>query len=151
MATTGFQGRVLAPAPGVLWTPGYWAWDNGAYDWYPGYWAPQVGFYGGIAYGFGYFGVGYVGGEWHGGDFRYNAAVTNVNTTNVHNVYVNNTVAVNNTTINRISFNGGSRGIQARPTLGEFFVQHLERHEPPTAAQVRHQYIAGENRNYSPA
>ena len=29
----------------------------------PGYWGPQIGFYGGVAYGFGYDGVGYEGGH----------------------------------------------------------------------------------------
>src|SRR5258708_4618356 len=52
---------VLAPV-GMLWTPGYWAWQNEAYIWYPGYWGPQVGFYGGIFYGFGYVGTGYESG-----------------------------------------------------------------------------------------
>ena len=45
---------VLAPEVGFLWTPPYWAWDDGAYVFYDGYWGPQVGFYGGIVYGFGY-------------------------------------------------------------------------------------------------
>ncbi len=45
---------VLPPAVGLLWTPGYWAYNDGAYVFYNGYWAPEVGFYGGIDYGFGY-------------------------------------------------------------------------------------------------
>src|SRR5215467_6614349 len=53
----------LAPV-GLLWTPGYWAWDDGAFVWNAGYWAPQIGFYGGIFYGFGYVGIGYAGGYW---------------------------------------------------------------------------------------
>ena len=52
---------------GLLWTPGYWGWVNGAYLWHAGYWGPHVGFYGGVNYGFGYGGVGFAGGEWRGG------------------------------------------------------------------------------------
>jgi len=48
----------------LLWTPGYWAWQNDAYVWYAGYWGPTVGFYGGIDYGFGYPGSGFYGGYW---------------------------------------------------------------------------------------
>ena len=39
---------VLAPTPGLLWTPGYWGWGAGGYFWHGGYWGPHVGFYGGI-------------------------------------------------------------------------------------------------------
>ncbi|HEY6823410.1 MAG TPA: hypothetical protein VI195_03150, partial [Steroidobacteraceae bacterium] len=52
---------LLAPV-GLLWTPGYWGWADGVYLWHAGYWGPQVGFYGGINYGFGYTGVGFEGG-----------------------------------------------------------------------------------------
>jgi len=38
---------VLPPEVGVLWTPGWWGWDAGFYRWHPGYWGPRVGFYGG--------------------------------------------------------------------------------------------------------
>ncbi len=47
---------VLPPAVGLLWTPAYWAYSDGEYVLYDGYWAPEVGFYGGIEYGFGYTG-----------------------------------------------------------------------------------------------
>src|SRR5215469_4683538 len=43
---------VLAPQPGFLWTPGWWGWGGSAYNWHPGYWGQQVGFYGGVDYGF---------------------------------------------------------------------------------------------------
>ncbi len=55
---------VEPPTVGLLWTPGYWGWSNGAYLWNAGYWGPEVGFYGGINYGFGYVGTGYYGGRW---------------------------------------------------------------------------------------
>jgi len=77
---------VEAPEVGLLWTPGYWGWGNGAYIWNEGYWGPQVGFYGGIDYGFGYIGTGYAGGYWQGGSFFYNTRVSNVSGAGFHNV-----------------------------------------------------------------
>src|SRR5579863_5574237 len=105
---------VLAPQVGFLWTPGYWGWGGGAFIFHEGYWGPRIGFYGGINYGFGYFGNGYEGGRWDGDRFFYNRSVNNVNVTNIHNVY--NTTVINNTTVNHVSYNGGSGGINARPT-----------------------------------
>src|SRR3974390_2371562 len=69
---------VQPPEVGLLWTPGYWGWAGGAYVWHVGYWAPQIGFYGGINYGFGYFGHGYEGGYWDRGAFRYNQAYNHI-------------------------------------------------------------------------
>ena len=77
----------MAPEVGFLWTPGYWGWGDGGYVFYDGYWGPQVGFYGGINYGFGYFGHGFEGGRWDNGHFFYNRAVLNVNVNVIHNVY----------------------------------------------------------------
>ena len=57
---------VLPPEVGFLWTPGYWGFSAGLYNWHPGFWGPTVGFYGGINYGFGYPGHGYYGGYWRG-------------------------------------------------------------------------------------
>ena len=126
---------VLAPQVGFLWTPPYWGWGDGGFVFYDGYWGPHVGFYGGIAYGFGYFGVGFEGGRWDNGHFFYNRSVTNVNITNIHNVY--NTTIVHNTTVNRVSYNGGEGGVTARPTPQEEAVAN-ERHIPPVAAQTQH-------------
>src|SRR5580658_116367 len=55
---------VLAPVAGYLWTPGYWGWGGSAFIWHAGYWGPTIGFYGGINYGYGYTGAGYAGGYW---------------------------------------------------------------------------------------
>ena len=55
---------VLPPEPALLWTPGYWGWNDGVYAFHEGYWGPEVGFYGGVSYGFGYTGEGYEGGYW---------------------------------------------------------------------------------------
>jgi hypothetical protein len=131
---------VEPPEIGLLWTPGYWAWDDGFYVWNAGYWGPTVGYYGGIAYGFGYTGVGFYGGYWRGGEYFYNRSVTNVNVTVVRNTY--NTRVVNNTsTANRVSFNGGSGGTRARPTFQEHAAAR-EHHVAMTAAQTQHQQAA---------
>lgn len=134
---------VMAPV-GMLWTPGYWGWGGGVYVWHGGYWGPHVGFYGGINYGFGYGGVGFVGGAWNGGVFSYNRSVTNVNVTVIHNTY-NQTVINNNTTVNRTSFNGGTGGTTAQPTAGERAAAG-EQHVQPTSAQMEHEHAASTNR-----
>jgi hypothetical protein len=69
---------VPAPYVGALWTPGYWGWSNGLYVFHDGYWGPHVGYYGGVNYGFGYGGIGFAGGLWRGGFFSYNTAVMHV-------------------------------------------------------------------------
>jgi WXXGXW repeat (2 copies) len=132
---------VLAPEVGFLWTPGWWGWGGEAFVFHEGYWGPQIGFYGGINYGFGYFGVGFAGGRWDNGHFFYNRAVMNVNVTNIHNVY---NTTINTTTINRVSFNGGNGGIDARPTAQEEAAEH-DRHIPPVAAQDQHVQAARGN------
>jgi WXXGXW repeat (2 copies) len=125
---------VLAPEVGFFWTPPYWGWADGVYVFYGGYWGPEIGFYGGIDYGFGYFGEGFVGGRWEGGHFFYNRAILNVNVEVIHNVYVEN---VSHTVINRVSFNGGEGGITARPTPREEAAAR-QRHVGPVSAQTEH-------------
>jgi hypothetical protein len=132
----------MAPEVGFLWTPGYWGWGGNGYAFNEGYWGPQVGFYGGINYGFGYFGEGYQGGRWDHDHFFYNRSVSNVNVTNIHNVY--NTTVIGNTTVNRVSYNGGNGGITRRPTSQEEAASH-ERHVPPVAAQNEHLQAARTN------
>jgi len=132
---------VLAPV-GMLWTPGYWGWGGGFYAWHPGYWGPHIGFYGGINYGFGYTGIGFVGGEWRGGAFYYNRYVTNVSVTNVTHVY-NRSVEVNNT--RTTSYNGGTGGVEARPTAQEE-AWSRERHSAALETQTQHERLAGQNR-----
>lgn len=132
---------VLAPEVGYLWTPPYWGWGDGGFLFYDGYWGPQIGFYGGINYGFGYFGEGFVGGRWDHDHFFYNRAVMNVNVTNIHNVYEER---VTNVTVNRVSYNGGEGGITARPTQQQEAAMH-ERHLPPVAAQTQHIQAARSN------
>jgi hypothetical protein len=134
---------VMAPTVGLLWTPGYWGWGGGVYLWHGGYWGPHIGFYGGINYGFGYGGVGYEGGYWNHGQFFYNRSVTNVNVTNVTNVY--NKTVINNTTVNNVSYNGGTGGALARPSPAEMAAAR-EPHVQPTAMQTQHMQAAQNNR-----
>jgi hypothetical protein len=131
---------VMAPEPGLLWTPGYWGWGDNAFVFNEGYWGAQVGFYGGINYGFGYAGVGYQGGYWNNGGFFYNRSVNNV--TNVTNVYTK-TVIVNNVT-NNVSYNGGSGGLSARPTAAEQTAAS-QKHVARTSVQVQHVQSASTN------
>jgi hypothetical protein len=134
---------VAAPQPGLLWTPGYWGWGGDAFIFHAGYWGPTIGFYGGINYGYGYGGLGYQGGYWRNGGFFYNRTVNNVSTTNVTNVY--NTTVVNNTTVNHVSYNGGTGGITAQPTAAEQAAAR-QKHIAPTAMQTRHETAAASNR-----
>jgi hypothetical protein len=119
---------VAPPRVGVLWTPGYWAFVDAVYVFHRGYWGPQVGYYGGINYGFGYGGVGFAGGRWIGNSFAYNRAVTNVNANVIHNLY-DETVA-HHVAFNGVSYNGGPGGTTAIPTAQEKLA----------AAQLRLQY-----------
>jgi len=130
------------PEVGLLWTPGYWAFEDGFYAWSPGYWGPEVGFYGGINYGFGYTGVGFFGGYWRGGTYYYNRSVTNVDVTVVRNTY--NTTVINNN-VNRVSFNGGRGGITAHPSSQEMAADR-QRHFSMTSEQTQHQQTAGSDR-----
>ena len=128
----------MAPEPGLLWTPGYWGWGGSEFTFNEGYWGAQVGFYGGINYGFGYGGVGYQGGYWKSGAFFYNRSVNNV--TNVTNVYTKN-VTVNHVSV---SYNGGSGGLSARPTAMEQKARS-EKHVAATSVQTQHVQSASSN------
>jgi hypothetical protein len=134
---------VLAPEPGLLWTPGYWGWGGGVFAWHGGYWGPHVGFYGGVNYGFGYTGAGFFGGRWNGGVFEYNRAVSHIGGAGFHNVY--NQRVVNNITVNHVSYNGGAGGLRAQPTA-EQRAYDGERHVEPTAEQRQHVEQASGNR-----
>ena len=133
---------VSAPEVGYLWTPGYWSGDGDDYVFHEGYWGTEVGFYGGISYGYGYFGHGYEGGRWDNGHFAYNQSVSHVNASINHNVY--NTRVEDNTRGNRVSFNGGHDGVQVRATSHEEAAGR-ERHIAPAAAQTQHVQSARAN------
>src|SRR5580692_5919443 len=126
---------VMAPEVGYLWTPGYWGGDGDNYIFHQGYWGTEVGFYGGISYGYGYFGHGYEGGRWDNGHFDYNQSVSHVDVSINHNVY--NTRVEDSTRANRVSFNGGNGGVQVRATSQEEAAGR-QRHIEPVAAQTQH-------------
>ena len=134
---------VQPPSVGLLWTPGYWGWNDGNYGWNDGYWGPQVGFYGGVDYGFGYGGLGYEGGYWNNGVFAYNRTVNNFGGATITNVY--SKPIVTNANASRASFNGGAGGTTARPTAQEQAEAH-EKHVPATPLQTQHQHAASTNR-----
>ena len=133
---------VSAPEVGYLWTPGYWSGDGDDYVFHEGYWGTEVGFYGGISYGYGYFGHGYEGGRWDNGHFAYNQSVSHVNVSINHNVY--NTRVEDSTRVNRVSFNGGNGGVQVRATSQEEAAGR-QRHIAPAAAQTQHVQSARAN------
>jgi hypothetical protein len=139
---------VQPPEAGLLWTPGYWGWGNNGYAWNEGYWGATVGFYGGIAYGYGYSGQGYTGGRWQGHQFFYNTSVSHVNVTNVHNVY--RQTVVNNTTATRVSFNGGKGGVRAQPSAEQRAAARAP-HQPATASQTQHREASITTRSPSAA
>jgi hypothetical protein len=124
---------VEPPSPGLYWTPGYWRYNDGEYLWSAGYWGPQVGFYGGVDYGFGYGGAGYIGGQWRDGQFWYNRSVNNVDGLHARTVYDQPAFALGR---NRASYNGGPGGVRAAPTQAQVAASQ-QRHAPPTRAQVQ--------------
>ncbi|HEY2036176.1 MAG TPA: hypothetical protein VGG96_04120 [Steroidobacteraceae bacterium] len=130
---------VEPPDVGLLWTPGYWGWGGGLYMWHAGYWGPHVGFYGGVDYGFGYDGAGFVGGYWRGRDFFYNRAVMRVGPTFARNVYYHPVAYHSN--YRHVSFNGGPGGVRARASHQQMAAEH-EHHFAFTSGQQRQQRMA---------
>jgi hypothetical protein len=126
---------VMAPEVGYLWTPGYWGADGDDYIFHEGYWGTEVGFYGGIDYGYGYSGRGYEGGRWDNGHFDYNQSVSHVDVSRNRNVY--NTRVDDYNRGNRVSFNGGNGGVQVRATTQEESAGR-QRHIAPVAEQTQH-------------
>jgi hypothetical protein len=135
---------IQPPEVGLLWTPGYWGWRDGIYIWSAGYWGPHVGFYGGVDYGFGYGGAGYEGGHWDHGVFAYNRTVNNFGGVHITNVY-EKTVIVNQTNV-RVSFNGGSGGIIAKPTPEQEAAAH-DKHVAADQAQLQHERTASADKS----
>ncbi len=131
---------VPAPYEGALWTPPYWGWrDDGLYVFHPGYWGPEVGYYGGVNYGFGYMGIGFIGGRWHEHRFEYNTAVVRVNETYIHTTYIDRTVIREHEVDHesRVSYAGGRGGIHHDPNQDERHAMQVQ-HLPPTQYQQQH-------------
>ncbi|MEK6397829.1 MAG: YXWGXW repeat-containing protein [Terriglobus sp.] len=137
---------VMAPETGMLWTPGYWNYDNGGYVWNAGYWGPEVGFYGGVNYGFGYFGTGYDGGYWNGNRFFYNTAVNHVNLRFVHNTFVRNVDFHDRGP--RVAFHGGPGGLRMQPNADQQRAMQ-ERRFAPMMTQQRGGYDRNPNRDFT--
>lgn len=136
---------VMPPRIGFLWTPGYWGWGGGFYVWHAGYWGPTVGFYGGINYGYGYGGIGYQGGYWRGHAWYYNRDCNRF-APGVHVTNVYQRTVINNVTINnRVSYHGGAGGIMRQPNREELAAARGPR-MAFTAEQQRHQQSAGHDR-----
>jgi WXXGXW repeat (2 copies) len=156
------------PAPGYLWTPGYWRWDplGADYFWVPGTWVapPAVGLLwtpgywgwgtGGYFWHAGYwgphvgfyggvnYGFGYVGTGYHGGYWQGGVFNYNRSVNNINVNVVHNTynehVVENNT---RVSFNGGQGGVAARESAEERAAR-TEHHYAPTPVQHQHEQVA---------
>ena len=137
---------VPAPEVGLLWTPPWWGFSNGAFLFHEGFWGPTVGFYGGINYGFGYFGSGFWGGRWDGNVFFYNTAVVRVDQTVIKNVFVDRTVLSRQATASRASFNGPG-GVQAQQTAEEKAAAENTRKVAPTSQQLARREAAAKNRD----
>ena len=131
---------VEPPGVGLYWTPGYWGWSGGIYRFSAGYWGPQVGYYGGINYGYGYGGSGYQGGEWRGRDFHYNQSNNNFGAVHVTHIYEGPATQHQG---EAPSFNG-PHGTQARPNPREEQAGRLG-HVQPTAQQERHGQAAAQD------
>ena len=135
---------VEPPQPELLWTPAWWGWIDGRYGFHPGYWDREVGFYGGVDYGYGYTGEGYYGGRWDRGVFFYNRSVNNFANVRITNVYEQRVVINNNA--GRASFNGGNGGIQARPSPQQEAFER-QRHIEATPVQRQHAEVASKDRS----
>jgi hypothetical protein len=123
---------VEPPQPGLYWTPGYWRFYNGQYLFSNGYWGPQVGFYGGVNYGYGYTGGGYYGGRWQGNQFYYNSQANNFGGRRFNQVYNQGFQAGGD----RASYNGGPGGLRFQPNQMQIQAAQA-RHAPPTAYQMQ--------------
>jgi hypothetical protein len=151
------------PAPGYIWTPGFWAYsaDDQDYYWVPGTWVVArtfgwlwtPGYWGLIDaeyvwhegywgphvgfYGGINYGFGYFGSGFVGGYWRDHDFYYNRSVTNVSNVSITNvynrTVINNNSYGTRPSFNGRN-GVEARPTHGDLLAAR-EPHRALTAPQ----------------
>ncbi|HEY2482170.1 MAG TPA: hypothetical protein VGI30_08245, partial [Caulobacteraceae bacterium] len=119
------------PGPGLYWTPGYWRYYDGRYLFSEGYWGPQVGFYGGVDYGYGYDGQGYDGGRWQGSQFYYNDQANNLGGRQFDRVYSQSVHRGGN----RASYNGGPGGLRTNPGRGEIQASQAP-HARPTRSQI---------------
>jgi WXXGXW repeat (2 copies) len=135
---------VQPPQPGLLWTPPYWSRVDGGYAFRAGYWATEVGFYGGINYGYGYTGDGYQGAKWENGDLSYNRATNNLGSAGIAKAYDRSVNAADNSV--RVSFNGGHKGTAAQMTRHQGTLTSA-RHIGETPEQRKHFELAAMDRS----
>ena len=134
---------VQPPQIGFYWTPPYWGWNGNAYAFNSGYWGRNVGYYGGINYGYGYGGNGYRGGRWQGNQFSYNTAVNNVGSARVHSTYADRSAVSSQSS--RVSYNGGNGGVRTQPTAKQRQFSHAQQSQPtasPQESAVRSQAVS---------
>jgi hypothetical protein len=158
------------PQDNLIWTPGYWAWNEevGDYYWMQGTWvaAPIVGYLwtpgywiverGAFAWREGYwgphvgfygginYGHGYFGRGFVGGSWRDGRMMYNsAVTTTFQSTNVYNEPMARKPPISRVSYNGGG-GISTRPNAAELAAAS-EIHIPPTAAQLQQLHTAHDN------
>ena len=166
------------PAPGYLWTPGYWGWNSDYYDyyWVPGVWVapPRIGLLwtppwwgwnnGVYAFNQGYwgshvgfyggvnYGYGYNGNGYWGGRWNGNNFQYNTAVTRVNKTVINNTYVNNNFAKNvnasRTSFNGGNGGIKAQPNAEQRAAMANAKKEGPTSQQLARQQEAAKDKSF---
>jgi hypothetical protein len=160
------------PAAGYMWTPGYWAWNDGAddYYWVPGTWAqpPRAGLYwtpgywefrsGRYAFNPGYwgsrvgfyggidYGYGYGGSGYQGGRWQGDRFQYNTAVNSVGNAHIRDVyrqTVVARQAPSHVSFSGGG-GASARASSAELEAARAQRIEP-TPVQNQHLRLAGAN------
>ena len=152
----------VAPGPGYIWTPGYWAWDPSFNDYYwvpgtwvmppeigllwtPGWWGWSDGYYRWHAgywsprvgfYGGVNYGYGYFGNGYSGGEWRGRDFYYNRAVNNINGTNIRNVyvnkTVINNVSVNRISYNGGRGGLSAKPTAAQRSYANQRRFQPTT-------------------
>jgi hypothetical protein len=166
------------PEENLIWTPGYWAWNENVGDYYwvpdawveapivgylwtPGYWAVQ---HGAFAWRPGYwgphvgfyggvnYGYGYFGRGFVGGSWRNGRMMYNSAVTNVGRFQLTNSYnepVSHNASNSRVSYAGGG-GIRVRPNAAELAAA-AEIHVPSTATQLRQLHSAHNNPEMRPS
>eukprot|EP01037_Dinobryon_pediforme_P020644 gene20644-21319_t len=158
------------PAPGYIWTPGYWSWDmqSADYYWVPGTWVepPRPGLFwtppywesrdGAFTFHDGYwapdcgfygglpYGFGYSGTACDGGYWDSGVFLYNRDVTNIGEVAgvrgYSKSLAFIQTPPNSFSYSGPG-GISASASTQQVVAARLP-HVPPTAQQQQHQLAA---------
>ena len=155
----------VIPGDGYMWTPGYWAWNDGDNDyfwvpgtwvnapyagalWTPGYWETDGGQYrwnrGYWGDHIGYYGginygFGYAGVGYQGGYWNHGAFNYNRSVNNVRNVHVSNVynTKITNVQNTHVSFNGGRGGVQMTASKNEQMINSMPHNKGAEQATER--------------